>query len=649
VSGIDVSKYQGRIDWPAVASSPVRFVIMRATLGNRYRDGRYARNLAGATSNGFVVGAYHFAKPSLGLRDARGEADHFLRVARVGAGDVLPVLDIEESGGLSPEQLRIWARAWLHRVHARTGVRAMIYSGNHFWRGFMRNSSWFGSRGHPLWVAHWNVGAPEVPANRWAGNGYTVWQWSAGGRIPGIRGPVDRDWMNGDLRRGTIASLTVAPAVGGVIRGERIACGGHRQRCSRLANPQDEITLTATPDSDARLIGWTGACAPAVQARTCTVVALGAKTVSAVFGAAVEASVTGSDGSAGTSLPARVGCPTRCDAPSLAGSSVSGPPISGSPVSEPPVSEPPVSEPPVSNDPATRGEPATCIGTDPDCAVAALRGRPVAAGSPMRGEDEPHGIRYSWSRERERGAIGGSYRWERRASASISYGFRGGAVTLFTVEGRRMGKARVEIDGKRVATIDGYASTFRPDVRHRFSGLGGGAHTLTITPLGKKRPVAKDRRVVVDALRWGGRLHRDPKPEEVSWATVSDPSASDGGYVVSDAPGAEATLSFSGTGLTLRAVRGPARGRAQIWLDGTRVRTVDLYAPTGRFTSIRVASGLEPGRHIVRVIVLGTHRPASQGSAVTIDRWVVAEGPGPRHEKPRSNTRPTKPHHEKHG
>ncbi len=276
--------------------------------------------------------------------------------------------------------------------------------------------------------------------------------------------------------------------------------------------------------------------------------------------------------------------------------------------------------------------------------MPALLGRPAATAS-AGGDDELHGTRYSWSRERERGAIGGSYRWERNASASISYGFRGGAVTLFTVEGRRMGKAHVEIDGERVATIDGYASTFRPDVRHRFSGLGGGAHTLTITPLGKKRPAAKGRRVVVDALRWGGRLHRDPKPEAVSWATVSDPSASEGGYVVSDAPGAEATLSFSGTGLTLRAVRGPARGRAQIWLDGKHVRTIDLYAPTRRFTTIRVASGLAQGHHVARVIVLGTHRRASRGSAVTIDRWVVAEGS--RRERPHASSSSRKPLHEK--
>ncbi len=263
-------------------------MIMRATKGNRYRDGRYARNLAGATQHRLVVGAYHFAKPSLARWDARAEADHFLRVARVAAGDVVPVLDIEETGGLSPGELRAWARAWLERVEDRTGVRAMIYSGSHFWQGFMRNTTWFARHGHPLWVAHWYVGAPRVPGRHWGGKGFAVWQWSATGRIAGIRGDVDRDWLDGPLNRGTIASLTLDPAEGGLISGERIACGGTHGRCFRLANPQDEITLRATPDHGAHLVGWTGACAPAGDARNCTVVAVDAKTVSAVFAHEVE-------------------------------------------------------------------------------------------------------------------------------------------------------------------------------------------------------------------------------------------------------------------------------------------------------------------------------------------------------------------------
>ena len=288
VPGIDVSKYQGRIDWDAVATTPVRFVIMRATLGNVYRDGRFARNAAEARRVGLTVGAYHFAKPSLARWDPRAEADHFLNVVGLRAGDVVPVLDIEETGGLSSRQLRTWATAWLRRVEERTGVRAMIYSGNYFWHGFMRNTPWFAHRDHPLWVAHWYVGAPDVPGGRWAGRGYTVWQWSAAGRISGIKGPVDRDWMRGNLAQGTVASIDVQPAEGGVITADRIACGGRLGFCSRLANPGDEITLQAIPADGVQLVRWTGACAAAGVARTCVVAALGRRSISAVFGPRIE-------------------------------------------------------------------------------------------------------------------------------------------------------------------------------------------------------------------------------------------------------------------------------------------------------------------------------------------------------------------------
>ena len=288
VPGIDVSKYQGRIDWDAVATTPVRFVIMRATLGNVYRDGRFARNAAEARRVGLTVGAYHFAKPSLARWDPRAEADHFLNVVGLQAGDVVPVLDIEETGGLSSRQLRTWATAWLRRVEERTGVRAMIYSGNYFWHGFMRNTPWFAHRDHPLWVAHWYVGAPDVPGGRWAGRGYTVWQWSAAGRISGIKGPVDRDWMRGNLAQGTVASIDVQPAEGGVITADRIACGGRLGFCSRLANPGDEITLQAIPADGVQLVRWTGACAAAGVARTCVVAALGRRSISAVFGPRIE-------------------------------------------------------------------------------------------------------------------------------------------------------------------------------------------------------------------------------------------------------------------------------------------------------------------------------------------------------------------------
>jgi hypothetical protein len=219
--------------------------------------------------------------------------------------------------------------------------------------------------------------------------------------------------------------------------------------------------------------------------------------------------------------------------------------------------------------------------------------------------------------------MGGSYRWERRRTASISYGFRGGAVTLYTIAGPGMGKARVAIDGETVAAVDGYAKRFRAGVRHRFEGLGAGWHTLTVTPLGRRRPIARDQRVVVDALRWGGRLRPDPKPGSASWATIDDPAASDGDIAVTDARGAAARVPFSGTGLVLRAVRGPSAGRVRIWIDGRHVRTIDLFARHRRLSSIRVADGLRDGSHVARIVVLGRGQRWSRGTEVAIDRLVV--------------------------
>jgi GH25 family lysozyme M1 (1,4-beta-N-acetylmuramidase) len=621
VPGVDVSKYQGRIDWRAVATTPVRFAVLRATLGNDYRDGRYVHNVAGARRNGLTVGAYHYAKPGLARWDPRVEADHFLDVIGLRAGDVIPVLDIEETGGLGPRQLRTWASAWLERVHERTGVRAMIYSGNFFWRGFMRNTASFARRNHPLWVAHWYVGAPDVPAHRWGGRGYTIWQWSAVGRIAGIHGPVDRDWMDGNLSRGTVASIAVRPAEGGVVTGDRLACGGGEGSCSRLANPGDRIVLRATPEAGARFIRWAGACEPRGEAPTCVVTALGARTVSAVFGGPNEVAV-----SSARTIPE---APGSSDAASRPGSlSTPTPAPSPAPAPAPEPSPAPAPEPEPSPAPAPEPEPTASpepTSTPEPTPVPELMSIPRS--EPRSPEGDGDGTRFTWSRERVRNSIGGSYRWERRGAASISFGFRGGSVTLFTVEGRRMGRARISVDGEPVKVIDGYARRFRAEVRHRFTDLGAGPHRLTITPLGSKRQGATDRRVTVDALRWGGNLHADPEPEAVSWARVEAPSASEGGYVVSDAPGAQASLRFSGTSLTLMTLRGPTRGQAEIWVDGRRVRTIDLYAPEHGFASVRVASGLAEGPHIARVVVLGTHHRASDGSGVAIDRWVITYRP----------------------
>ena len=65
-------------------------------------------------------------------------------------------------------------------------------------------------------------------------------------------------------------------------------------------------------------------------------------------------------------------------------------------------------------------------------------------------------------------------------------------------------------------------------------------------------------------------------------------------------------------------------GRAEVWLDGALVKVIDLYAPTSAFSTVPLASGLADGPHTVRLVVLATHRAASAGNAITVDRWLVS-------------------------
>jgi hypothetical protein len=233
------------------------------------------------------------------------------------------------------------------------------------------------------------------------------------------------------------------------------------------------------------------------------------------------------------------------------------------------------------------------------------------------------GTSYRWGEIGDDRALGGSYRSDRRPGASTTFAFHGSAVSLFTVAGPSFGNARVAIDGTRVGTIAGYAKTFRTGIEHRYAGLANGSHTLTVTATGMASPSATGTRVGVDALRWGGRTRRDPAQTHATWGSVTDASASDGTYVVSDVAGATASLAFTGTGVSLITVRGPNMGRAELWVDGVLESTIGLYASTRSYGAIRTVTGLLDGGHVLTVKVLGTHGKASTGSSIAIDGWII--------------------------
>ena len=193
MNGIDVSHYQGSPDWAAVKADGVQFAIAKATEGQTFVDGQYVRNRAQADSLSLAFTAYHFARPDNSRNDAVLEANHFLANSALVGRHLVPVLDLESAGGLSPRKLRAWAKAWLGRVHQQLGVKAIIYTSPSFWVNKVGNSRWFADNGYRLWIAHWDAAQPTVPAQNWGGRGWTLWQHTNKGSVDGIDGNVDLD------------------------------------------------------------------------------------------------------------------------------------------------------------------------------------------------------------------------------------------------------------------------------------------------------------------------------------------------------------------------------------------------------------------------------------------------------------------------
>ena len=196
--GIDVSHYNGSPDWSQVKADGVRFVIAKATEGTTFLDDHYAANKQQVEALGMAFTAYHFARPDKSTGDAVAEADWFVGNAQLTGRNLVPVLDLEDGGGMGATKLTQWVKAWLGEVQVQLGVKATIYTTASFWRAHMADTGWFAANGYRLWVAHWTAAAqPAVPAANWTGSGWTMWQYSSCGTVAGITDCVDLDRLNG--------------------------------------------------------------------------------------------------------------------------------------------------------------------------------------------------------------------------------------------------------------------------------------------------------------------------------------------------------------------------------------------------------------------------------------------------------------------
>lgn len=221
--GIDVSKYQGEVDWERVAGEGIKFAFARAVedkLPADRADHTFADNFEGMKAAGILRGAYHFFRPR---RDAAAQAKLFVSiVGELKPGDLPPVIDFEHDGSskepklppVSPEVIVEGMARWIDIVEDALNRHVIIYTSAEYWILAAGNSERF--RDHPLWVAHWKADRPMVPS---AFDSFIIHQYDVELTVPGVPGTgplvyVPTDRFNGSVNE--LRALAELPPLEGV-------------------------------------------------------------------------------------------------------------------------------------------------------------------------------------------------------------------------------------------------------------------------------------------------------------------------------------------------------------------------------------------------------------------------------------------------
>jgi lysozyme len=217
VHGIDVSHYQGSIDWGAVAKSGIDFAFIKATDGAGAGDPMFASNWKGARDAGIRRGAYHFFRPLIG---ALQQAQRFISKLGGDWGELAPVLDFEILDGASANAALDAARRWMETVEEACGRKPILYTGPALWTSSLHDSQLFAE--HPLWIAQYtSAPQPRVPK---AWKEWTFWQHSEKRAVPGISGPVDLNRFHGTLMEldALCARISIKSATAGSWRQDQV-------------------------------------------------------------------------------------------------------------------------------------------------------------------------------------------------------------------------------------------------------------------------------------------------------------------------------------------------------------------------------------------------------------------------------------------
>jgi lysozyme len=191
-SGIDVSQYQGNIDWGKVAQTDVKFAITRLNYGSGYLDPTFQTNWQGIKQAGLVRGVYQFL---LGNQSIEAQLDLLFKyVPQLEEGDLPPVLDVESdakqgiNAGIS---LKTAVDTWIEAVKKHYNCDPIIYTGRYTWDPQVSTDASYGE--YPLWVANYLASQPTLPTS-WTS--WRFWQYNTRA-VQGIWGAVDANYFQG--------------------------------------------------------------------------------------------------------------------------------------------------------------------------------------------------------------------------------------------------------------------------------------------------------------------------------------------------------------------------------------------------------------------------------------------------------------------
>lgn len=523
LEGVDISRWQGAVDFTSVAGSGKRFVIAKATEGIGFVDPMYGTNKLGASSAGLAFTAYHYARPDLNPTNPQGEADWFVDNLGLVPGMLAPALDLEVAGSLSAGELQAWVGAWLSRVYARTGIRPMIYASPTFWRKYLADTTAFADQGYAvLWVAHWFVSGPTVPANNWSNRGWTFWQYDNCGNVPGFTGCVDLDRYNGtDLTPMTFGAdfgLSAAPATATVEQGGRATFAIALSRAF-FTTPIDlavsglpagataSLSVSPVADTSSTLTVTTSASGAATPAGTYPL------TITGTAGGVTRtttATLTVTDALPPMVTPPafRLTYPVKLDAAIPVVTIWSAADPSGiaayglqrqvddgiwEDVALPATSSTSIIEPLILG--TTYGYASRAA----DAVGNASEWVPGERGAVILTEQTSSSVVYSgtWKSAANRYASGGSLKYTTRKGASASYTFTGSGVAWVAYRGPDRGSARVYVNGVYRKTISLYAKTYSAkQVVFAFNSGSTRKQTIKVVAVG----TAGRPRVDVDAF-----------------------------------------------------------------------------------------------------------------------------------------------------